>query len=264
MVTRKYRTVSARNAVVVCALFIITGCAGMGSVFVAEDLPTIAHVHIGHAITGWEKAPGKKGLFVVTEELSLTAYEKTENMKGKEISIADLKKTAQEILVLYDPQAAGGKKDSMGVKNSLEQAISHIVYAAESDDASTNVITSAKIIENRANSVIERSDVISALATAILNSELQLEADILKDELITLVATNHNGSGQNETGVVQIRESIDEMVAREEPPYQPVAEKYLFGLIRLPDGKWMFSWLLDPDLDDDFGGDGGDGGGGGY
>ena len=36
--------------------------------------PTIAHVHIGHALTGWVETPDSKGFFVVAEKNAQIAY----------------------------------------------------------------------------------------------------------------------------------------------------------------------------------------------
>ena len=43
-----------------------------------------------------------------------------------------------------------------------------------------------------------------------------------------------------EYGIATIRRDIDQMTAREQPPYSPVATRWLFSLIRLDDGSWTF------------------------
>ncbi|MHC4560977.1 MAG: hypothetical protein ACYS80_27155, partial [Planctomycetota bacterium] len=61
---------------------------------------------------------------------------------------------------------------------------------------------------------------------------------------------DHNADGKigpdpGEYGLEQLRSQITSMTDREDPPYQPVSQRYLFGLVRLPSGKWAFSWLVD-------------------
>ena len=47
---------------------LITGC-------VTVDLPSIAHVHVGHAITGWNDTPGGRGLCDVAQNEAAVASE---------------------------------------------------------------------------------------------------------------------------------------------------------------------------------------------
>ena len=50
-------------------------CVGLlvGQFGCATKAPTIAHTHIGHAITGFQGTPGDKGLFVVAEDRGVEA-----------------------------------------------------------------------------------------------------------------------------------------------------------------------------------------------
>jgi uncharacterized lipoprotein YmbA len=49
----------------IAALLAMAGCS--------HRAPTIAHVHIGHAMTGWHDTPGKQGLFIVAEQKAAEA-----------------------------------------------------------------------------------------------------------------------------------------------------------------------------------------------
>lgn len=237
----------------------MTACAGSGSMFVSEELPSIAHVHIGHAITGWKEAPEEKGLLVAAEQFAEKSLSESRALEEQAANLKAMKEIAGELLHTLDPTVVDADSEEYGLRNSFAEAIDHLTFAAQSDDASENVKESVVQIEKNSFAVLEQTDLIIALAMAIADADSALEAEVLAEELLPQVEANVNGDSAGTIGIAQIRQEIDEMIAREVPPYQPVAKKHLFGLIRLPDGKWMFSWLLDP-FDDENGG----GGGGGY
>lgn len=239
----------------------LLGCAGAGSMFVFEELPSIAHVHIGHAITGWKEAPAKKGLFAVAEDYAGESLVQAQALEAEADELAAAQKNAGELLRTLEPTLVDADSEDYGFKDAFTQAIDHLTFAAQSDDATENVIASVEQIESYSFAVVERTDLIIAMTQAVIDAESLMEVSVMAEEILRQVEVNVQGGSEGEVGIRQIRMSINEMLDREEPPYQPVAEKYLFGLIRLPDGKWMFSWLLDPFGEDE---EGGDGGGGGY
>jgi len=239
---------------------VLSGCAGVGSMFVAEDLPTISHVHIGHAITAWKKAPGQKGLLVLAEELGQKSLMQAEELKRADEDLAEVKSRAKEMLYTLDPSLAKKGSKEFGLKMAFTHAVSHLTFAAQSDDATQNVIDSVKKIETDAGEVAERIDLIIAMTEAIVEADSDIEANVLIDELVPETKITNEGTADGAVGLNQIHDEVYAMLDRENPPYQPIAEKYLFGLIRLPDGKWMFSWLLEPAESENGGGEGGGGG----
>jgi len=48
------------------------------------------------------------------------------------------------------------------------------------------------------------------------------------------------GNQVNEYGMRQLRRDLDALVNRESPPYTTVDRWYLFNLVRLPSGDWLF------------------------
>ena len=48
------------------------------------------------------------------------------------------------------------------------------------------------------------------------------------------------GSAPSEYGLLQLRKELQDMIGREKPPYVTVDQWYLFNLVRLPNGKWVF------------------------
>jgi hypothetical protein len=48
------------------------------------------------------------------------------------------------------------------------------------------------------------------------------------------------GASPREFGMRQLRRELDGMIARERPPYRTVDQWYLFNLVKLPNGRWVF------------------------
>ena len=48
------------------------------------------------------------------------------------------------------------------------------------------------------------------------------------------------GSVPSEYGLLQLRKELEAMIGREKPPYVTVDQWYLFNLVRLPNGRWVF------------------------
>lgn len=250
-----------QNCWLLCAIFVfvlqLVGCAGQGSIFVSEDLPTIAHVHIGHAITGWKRTPGQKGLFVFAEEMGNKALADAKTIVLQDSDLEMVKEKTRGLINDIDPSVLDPDSTDFGLKNSLLQAVHHLTFAAKSDDASENVIDFIGQFKEKSTVILDRCDLIVVIGQGVLDADTMIEAQVFTDELLQLAQVNITGSvGGDEPGLEQLRIDITEMLDREDPPYQPVATRYLFGIIQLPDGKWAFSWLVDPvDDDNDGGGD---------
>lgn len=239
--------------------FQLVGCAGQGSFFVSEELPTIAHVHIGHAITGWKKTPGQKGLFVFAEEMGGKALADAKVITLQNSDLQTVKERTRDLINDIDPTVLDPDSTDFGLESALLQAVHHLTFAAKSDDASKNVIDFSGKFEEKSAVILNRCELIAVIGQGVLDAESMIEAKVFTDELLQLAQMNLTGTASgDEPGLEQLRIDLTEMLDREDPPYQPVATRYLFGIIQLPDGKWAFSWLVDP-VDDD-----NDGGGGSY
>jgi len=222
---------------------IVGGCA--------NQAPTIAHVHVGHALTGWRDTPGKEGLFVLAEDKAQQALDSAESASKATNDINKIKSDINLSVEATNPSqnTIDGKK-RYGLKQSVEGAVDHITFAADSDDASDNIKSSAKAFANNSTTVLERCDLITALGEDIKNTSSVDEAVVLTAEVLNLARANVHGedsdgdgilgSNPSEYGLTQLRKQLDAMVAREDPPYTTVDSWYLFNLVRLPTGKWEF------------------------
>lgn len=263
-----------RSVSIIIVSLALNGCSGMKNFTFQEKLPTIAHVHIGHAVTGWTHAPDKKGLFVTAEEEGRIALSEAEKALEHPDDIENIKKHTRGVLHALDPSVIKkGPGLDFGLMAAVEESAGHITYAAKSDDSSVNVQEFSVQFENDIEPLLERSELILALGQEILELQSAENAYILASEIHCSLETVVNGAlaagdcgplaEPDAIGLLQLREQIDDMIAREDPPYETVASRYLFGLIRLPSGKWAFSWLVNPFYSDRDGMNGG-GNGGGY
>jgi hypothetical protein len=246
----------------VLSVLALAGCASIKGTAFQEKLPPIAHVHIGHAMTGWNFTPDKKGLFQVAEEEADIALAHSEYALEKPNELDAIKLHVRHVMHAVDPEShPEGPGLGFGLKRALTEAVSHISFAAESDDASDNVRNFAKPFGKNVKATLERCDLILIFGREILQMGSAEEATILAGEIMNLTRANvegidTDGNGNigpdpGEYGLKQLRVQITEMTNREVPRYRPVAQRYLFGLVRLPSGKWAFSFLVDSFYDPD-------------
>ncbi len=205
--------------------------------------PTIAHVHIGHALSGVHVTPGQAGYLLVAEERAAVVRD-----------LARGAATAESV-----PQAKAGvaaavdatmSDDGFGLRHSLVQASNHITFAATSDDASANIRASAPQFAKDIVRVVERCELIGLLGKDVAATTDAAEVRSLATEIARLAEQNIEGEEADGDGVVggkpaeygmkQLRRQLDRMIERESPPYRTVDESYLFNLVRLPNGKWVF------------------------
>jgi hypothetical protein len=210
---------------------------------VTSKPPTIAHVHIGHALTGVAVTPGQKGYLLEAEDRAQNALDLA-NKAILDTSLPQMRKDVETIV------QAATSEDDFGLKHSLIMASNHITFAATSDDASQNVRASAPLFAQHITRVVERCDEIALLGKDVdVTSNLE-EARSLTAEIRSLSeqniigedahATGVRGATPAEYGMKQLTKELQDMIARENPPYRTVDQYYLFNLIRLPNGKWIF------------------------
>jgi hypothetical protein len=205
--------------------------------------PTIAHVHIGHAITAVHVTPDKQGYIVIAQLRAREAIEFA-TQAGSGTDLGEIKRKVELA------NHATNSRDDFGVKEALVMAVAHVSFAATSDDASANVQKSAPVFARDAAGVVQRCDLIELLSKDVAASTSTREAAVSAAEIVKLTRANLNGDDVNsqdkpgslptEYGLIQLRQELDAMIAREKPPYVTVDRWYLFNLVRLPSGRWVF------------------------
>jgi hypothetical protein len=225
------------------ALFAIALILPFAAGCVSRRPPTVAHVHIGHAITGVHVTPNKEGYLVSAERRA----QETIDYTAKAAASHDLAEIKRNIALASQ---STDSEDNFGVKESMVMAVNHITFAATSDDATLNVQKSAPGFASDSTRVIERCDLIVLLSKDVQASTSVNEASVSVSEIAKLAQANLSGDDSNgdgvagsmpsEYGLLQLRKELEAMIARESPPYVTVDQWYLFNLVRLPNGKWVF------------------------
>jgi hypothetical protein len=247
-ITKRCDGPSVVRLLTIASLLMATAC-------VSVKPPTKAHTHIGHAVTGWYDTPNKIGLLNTAEAESERGHAQARLAAAATSDPAKLRDHVRMVLNAFDPERAiqelGQAGESYGACRALDGALSHLEFAANSDDATTNVRKGVGDIVANTRDLIERCRLVADLSMEILRTNSDADAIALTEELpITtgevLYGTDSNGDGvvgdePTEIGISLIRREIDQMTAREEPPYSPVATRWLFSLIKLDDGTWVFS-----------------------
>ena len=229
-----------------CRLLTVTVLWALAVTGCTSRPPTIAHVHIGHAITGVHVTPNQEGYLVTAERRGHEAVEFVK-LAAASSDLGDIKKNVAAAVHATDSE------EDFGVKQAIVMAANHITFAATSDDASVNVQRAAPIFASHVTRVVERCELIVLLGKDVAGSASAKDAAVSVAEMGKLTAANINGDDSNGDGVVgsapseygltQLRKELEAMNARESPPYQTVPQWYLFNLVRLPNGRWVFDKL---------------------
>jgi hypothetical protein len=209
--------------------------------------PSIAHVHLGHALTAVHVTPNREGYLTIAQDRAREANEYMLQAAEPGAELADIK---VRIAAVVD---ATSSEDNFGLKQSLVLAANHISFAATSDDASANVREGAPLFAKDISGIVERCELIALLGKDLAATESKQEAAVLVEEISKLTLANVQGDDADkdgrtgatpaEYGVQQVRQQFDAMIARENPRYQAVDQWYLFNLVRLPGGRWVFDKL---------------------
>ncbi|MCP3870966.1 MAG: hypothetical protein GY703_23290 [Gammaproteobacteria bacterium] len=257
---------SGLSILLILLVLVSTGCT--------MKSPSIAHTHVGHALTAWQNTPDQKGLLVVAEDQAREAAEAADQLSSQGTDLAGIKTELDKIMNANDPQntdsAAIKAEPPYGVKQAVVGAVDHITFAANSADATPNLKQFVPGFSENSTAILERCDLITVLGEDIRASQSAEEAEILAQEVISLAKSNLMGNDEDndgvigntpeEYGVLQLRADLETMLEREDPPYSTVSRWYVLNLIQLPTGEWAFKSRSE----EGNGGGGGGGGGGGY
>jgi len=218
--------------------------AGAQAACVSQQAPTIAHVHVGHSITAAHDTPNREGYFVVAEKRAYAAALLASDAVSPGQTMAQIQATLAELNRAVNDGA------EYPLDAAVKAAASHIRFAADSNDASANLRSGASMFEANIDDILYRNNLINLYVIDAVASSSQDEVEQLANEIHKLAVSNQNGEDLNgngiigdfarERGIVQLRQDLDAMIARESPAYRTVDSWYLFNLIRLPNGDWIF------------------------
>lgn len=218
---------------------IVAGAAGC-----AHRAPSIAHVHLGHSITGAHDTPDNVGYLTLAEQRARDALEMAE------AALADGRPVDAVKVDVAAVNAFTNTEEPYSLTTAVKEAVSHIEYAALSDDASDNVKAGYQQFAETIDGALTRGSLIESYAREVASASDPAQVQRLAEEIHRLARANVYGvdadgdgvigSSPEEYGMVQISADLAELIDREDPPYVTVDRWYLFNLIRLPSGDWIF------------------------
>lgn len=207
---------------------------------VTIELPAIAHVHVGHVLSGWLDTPGRAGLLPVALGDARVAAEHAGYAVQGARELDSVRMHLGHVLQAVDPTAEPeGPGSGYGLRRALEGAAQHLDFAAEVPDASARLRQGLPPLSEALRG-LERE----AGALRLLAQRGRLEADAGR-----LLAYAEESLARSRSLLARLEQAQRDLLALlqgEQPPYRTVPERYLFGLIRLPSGAWAFSDALRP------------------
>jgi len=206
--------------------------------------PSISHIHIGHAITGWPAAPKKQGLLVVAELRSLEAATNAELLlrAARDKDFDKARRYLENTTLAVDPTLLDSTSTDYGLRRAAAEAMTHLSLARDTDDATANVQRTVTQTNIKALDILDRADELTSILDIGLETQSVDELEIIAEEINRSMKRIAGGPDtQGNYGLFEFRESIEQMVEREDPPYETVDSWYLFNLVKLPDGQWGFA-----------------------
>lgn len=211
-----------------CAALALTAC-------VSVQLPSIAHVHVGHAVTAWPDTPGKKGLFDIAQQEAKIVAEHAGYAVAGAKDIREVKLHLGHVLHALNPALEKeGPGTGYGLMKSLDGSSDHLGFAAEVKDVSAQLKSGLPTVITALKPLRQEAQVL-----AILSRDARQTSDLAQ-----VVAYAEEVRQRSEKLAAQLgdaRKKLDGLLAAESPSYQPIAQRYLFGIIRLPSGEWAYN-----------------------
>ena len=255
--TRKSISKTLNGICVVVVALCLGACVVNLPFLSSTETPKISHAHYGHALTAWVDTPDQKGLFVVAEDLAeqiaVAAIELDERIATW--SKTEVINTSQDIRNLIgvwpeDRNSTGHRQTgNYSLVGALTAATRHMLFAGGSKDASVSMATGAQTFAKNSQSVLLRAEILlekSQIEYPIAMDALKsrtYEMRILAVQILEgddLDADGYVGSIVDEYGLRQLRRDLAVIAQAEDPPYVPVPQKFLFGLVRLGGDQWAF------------------------
>ena len=223
--------------IIVPLLFLLlNGCA--------TQLPTFAHVHVGHALSGWPDTPNQRGLFTTSEALAVDIIEMA-------IAASELSKQGEhgaavqagsKIVAMIGTDADEfDDPENYTFLTAFTNTVNHLRYSVESPDATANLSQGLAAIVTRSDAVVTRTNVIKELAAALSTLEDPENIADAVQQLRAMAVQNLEG-GDDAYSLKLMRNELAAMLDREDPPYTAPEQKYLFGVVRLPNGSWFWNF----------------------
>ena len=208
---------------ILTSLLLIMGCS--------QKLPLVSHAHVGHALTAWRDTPDEQGLFVVAEKSTRAALSETIAAIESGQNQTKVQYHLDNTLFALNPDLAEeGKSSNYGAIRALNGAADHMVFAAESDDASENLKRMVYEFAEAQTAVLNRMNLAVEVTRLAQKSSGREQYDLLLQLKSTIYSAlegedldrdGNIGPDNEEYGLSQLRTIISRGLKAESPAYQP-------------------------------------------
>lgn len=231
-----------RLLILFAVVFNLYGCA--------NSLPLVSHAHVGHALTTWHDTPDQVGLYVSArneaDEALEIAYDHLDidDENRQQQAISQIAYILNPDIIALDDSAFGKR---YGVIRALEGTLDHIEFAATSDDASLNFLSSISDLTKNGESVVNQFIRIFKKSRQNLTSS---DPGSVISQLYLDLKNAVGGKLDNDSVIVygmrNFTNDFNTMLKLEKDPrYEPLSRKYVLGLVRLPNGHWGYQLNAD-------------------
>jgi ubiquinone biosynthesis protein len=215
----------------------LAALAGLGGC-VSVELPAISHVHVGHVLSGWLDTPERQGLLPVALADARVAVEHAGYAVQGAREIDSVRMHLGHVLHALDPSVeATGPGSGYGLLKALDGAAQHLGFAAEVPDASASLRQGLPLQVESVRALLREAGTLLTLAQ-------RGRQDGDAGQVLAYAEETLSRSRALQAGLEQLQNRLQALLQLEQPPYRTVAQRYLFGLIRLPSGAWTFSESL--------------------
>ena len=150
----------------------------------SADKQNMAHVHIGHVLTGWSGTPGDKGLLPTAIAEANIAIQHAGFAVKKPKDLKWLKAHTGHVLHAVAPdKIAKGPGMGYGVIKAATGVAQHIEFAAGSEGASKNVKTHAVHVATSARNTVARAERIAKLSQLVQKTDNVADAAQLAKQI---------------------------------------------------------------------------------
>lgn len=221
---------------------LFTGCA--------QQMPLMSHAHMGHSLTAWHDTPNNEALLIVAEKELAVALAESASI-AKATRAANKRHHFRNVVNALNPDfQVTGPGLGYGAIRATQGTVEHLEYAAQSEDASDNIVTTVAELAQQIYAISSHLNQALELAISAENKPDEQLAELgvaLNEQLGLAVAGEASGSdsrtdiASGEIGIRGLHDAMQTMLDREtDPRYEPLARRYVLGLVRLPNGQWGY------------------------
>jgi hypothetical protein len=209
-----------RPALVLPVALLAIGCAGDPATPSGDA--NMAHAHMGHVLTSWQDTPDQAGFLPSARAEADVAVQHAGFAASRPDDLDWMKLHVVHVVHAIDPTAApAGPGLGYGLERATQGMAQHVGFAAESEGASDNVKLHAGHVATSAGNVVQWSERIVVLGTAVdaATSAAAAAPIVAEIEVLTLAirnGTDADGDGQvtwqaGEGGLAQAEQHMEFM-----------------------------------------------------